>query len=363
MIARALRRLLLALLAPLAFFGLLEIAVVLVGFDYPSDASPIALPLPEGEVDGRSLHERDAHELWRPSPGALVPWGRDAINAAGFRGPELPLEKRAGVLRIATLGDSSTFGYGVRFEECWSALLASELAARGIEAECLDGGVIGSTVRQGVERWSRRVRAYRPDVVVAAFGATNEHVASIGKPDAVLIGELAFATNAFGRFSERLRRECKLLHVVAWWADEARGGRSRLRALERERRSWIGHNLEHIGEIDWEGERRVAVGEYASALRELARRVENAGARLVLVAPARQTTIEAKRPVLARYTQATIDAARALGSPLVDARAALRAGNADDAAYDARFLDYYHPTPEGHRRLARAIADAITTAR
>lgn len=349
-------RLALAFLAPLAFVGVLEIVVVLVGFDYPADASPIALPLPEGEVDGRSLHVRDGYELWKPVPGALVPWGRDAINASGFRGPELAREKTPGVLRIATLGDSSTFGYGVRYEECWSAQLVQRLAERGVPAECIDAGVIGSTVRQGLERYARNVREFHPDIVVAAFGVTNESVASIQKPDAVLIASLAFETNKWGRFTERLREQCKLAHVVAWWIDEARGGRAEIQRRARERRSWIGHNLKSIGDPAWEGERRVSVGEFESCLRELERRVSNDGARLVLLAPPRQTAAVREKPVLALYTEKTLAVARAEKLDVVDGRAALAA---EGAEYDALFLDYYHPTVEGHRRLSLAIADAV----
>lgn len=349
-------RLALALVAPLAFVGVLEIAVVLVGFEYPADASPIALPLPEGEVDGRSLHARDACELWKPVPGALVPWGRDAINAAGFRGPELAREKTPGVLRVATLGDSSTFGYGVRYEECWTAQLAQRLAERGVPAECLDAGVIGSTVRQGLERYARDVRAFRPDVVVAAFGATNEHAASMQQSDGVLIASLAFETHAWGRFTERLRAQCKLAHVVAWWIDEARGGRSEIQRRARERRSWIGHNLKNIGDPQWEGERRVSVGEFESCLRELERRVSNDGARLVLLAPPRQTAAVREKPVLQLYTDKTLAVARAEKLSVVDGRTALAA---EGAEYDALFLDYYHPTVEGHRRLSQAIAEAV----
>ena len=113
---RWIQRCALALVAPLCFLGLAELAVVASGFRYPALKSPISLPLPEGEVDGRFLHERDAHELWRPVAGAVVPWGRDTINADGMRGPAVARAKAPGVVRIAALGDSSTFGFGVHYE-------------------------------------------------------------------------------------------------------------------------------------------------------------------------------------------------------------------------------------------------------
>lgn len=353
---RGLARAALALVAPLAFAGLAELVVVASGFEYPPDTSPISVFVPEGEVEGRKLHERDARELWRPSPGALVPWGRDVIGADGFRGPELERAKTPGTLRIATLGDSSTFGFGVRYEECWSGRLARELGERGVRAEVLDAGVIGSTVRMGLERWAARVRAYEPDVVVLAYGAVNEHAASIGAADDVLVRELAFQRGAFGRFAERLRAQSRLAQLVAWWVDESRGGRAKLEQDRREARAWIAKTQADIGRADWKGERRVSVAEYARFLRELVQRVRGDGARVVLLAPGRQDVVEVEKPVLLEYTRATVDAARELALPIVDGRAAL---GETGAAYDALFLDYYHPTVEGHARLARALAETI----
>lgn len=346
----------LAVVAPLAFAGLAELAVVASGFEYAPDTSPISVFVPEGEVEGKKLHERDGRELWRPSPGALVPWGRDVIGADGFRGPELERAKTPGTLRIATLGDSSTFGFGVHYDECWAGRLARELQERGVRAEVLDAGVIGSTARMGLERWRAGVRDFAPDVVVLAYGAVNEHAASIGAPDDVLVRELAFQRGGFGRFAERLRAESRLVQLVAWWADEARGGRAKLEQDRREARAWIVKNQSDIGRSDWKGERRVSVAEYARVLRELAAAAHADGARVVLLAPGRQDVVEAEKPVLLDYTHATVDTARELALPLVDGRAAM---GETGAAYDALFLDYYHPTADGHRRLARALADAI----
>ena len=40
-----------------------------------------------------------------------------AINERGFRGPVVPYERTPGKHRLVFLGDSITFGYGVRDEE------------------------------------------------------------------------------------------------------------------------------------------------------------------------------------------------------------------------------------------------------
>jgi lysophospholipase L1-like esterase len=349
-------RVALALGLPFAFVGCSQLALVAWGFHYAADAAPIVLPLPEGTVDGRSLHVRDARELWRPAPGELVPWGRDVINAAGFRGPLVALEKTPGVLRIATLGDSSTFGYGVNYAECWTAQLAERLDASGVRAECIDAGVIGSTVRQGLERYRVRVRPYRPDVVIAAFGAVNEHVSALRRSDDELIRTLAFEDGAAGRFARRLRADVRLVHVLAWLADESRGGRTELQAEERRERARRGRALGAEIDAAWPGERRVSIAEFAKFLRELDTEVRADGAQLVLLAPGRASAVYVQKPVVQAYTDATFEVARSLSLPLVDGRAAL---GVEGAEYDALYLDYYHPNPEGHRRLADALSTAV----
>ena len=132
-----------------------------------------------------------------------------------------------------------------------------------MRAETLDAGVIGSTVRMGLARYRGLVRDFHPDVVVAAFGAVNEHVASIGESDDALIRGFVLGRGGFGRFAQRLRDESKLVQLVAWWSDEARGGRSKLEQERREQRAWIGRNLGEITRPDWKGERRVSVAEFA----------------------------------------------------------------------------------------------------
>ncbi len=81
-------------------------------------------------------------------PGAINPYfvgGPVQINAAGLRGPELD-ESRA-LPRFLAVGDSVTFGYGVRHEETWIAQLADERAAMGLPVEVVNGGLSGAGLR------------------------------------------------------------------------------------------------------------------------------------------------------------------------------------------------------------------------
>lgn len=79
------------------------------------------------------------------------------ISGLGFRGPE-PVSPR-----IACLGDSTTFGWGVAYEQAWPAVLGDALGV-----EVLNAGVPGYSTHQGLASLDR-VLALKPDVVVLAY--------------------------------------------------------------------------------------------------------------------------------------------------------------------------------------------------
>jgi hypothetical protein len=88
------------------------------------------------------------------------------INSQGFRGHEASLERPAGTLRIAVLGDSFTLGTGVRDEDTLPAQLERELAADGTEVEILNFGIGGTNTAWQVRLLERQVLGYRPDLVL-----------------------------------------------------------------------------------------------------------------------------------------------------------------------------------------------------
>ncbi len=92
-------------------------------------------------------------------------------NALGFRGRETTLEKPDGIFRILGMGDSFTFGTGVRREDTFLAVLERQLdqAVGPGRVEVLNLGVMGyNTVQE--EALLRQVGArYQPDLVVICF--------------------------------------------------------------------------------------------------------------------------------------------------------------------------------------------------
>lgn len=131
-------------------------------------------------VEGRNRVDylADAEVFWRfiPSRVVMSDFGPGAhINSASMRGPECKIERDPGVLRIVTLGDSGTFGWAVKDEECYprrlETILNERMAPRRVEV--INGGVPGFTSLQGVRWFEHHLAAYKPNIITIAFGGND----------------------------------------------------------------------------------------------------------------------------------------------------------------------------------------------
>lgn len=122
---------------------------------------------------------------WSP-PKGVTAWqdveGRALvrINRAGRRDRDRPLEKPAGTLRIAVLGDSFAEAVQVPVEDAFPAVLERSLAGcealGGRTVEVLNFGVSGYGTAQELLTLRARAGAYRPDLVLLAFFPGNDVV-------------------------------------------------------------------------------------------------------------------------------------------------------------------------------------------
>ncbi len=107
------------------------------------------------------------------SRGYLGPTGRIEyrINRLGLRGPEPLPGKPPHTLRVVCLGDSFTFGEGVREEDTWPARLQAELIAsrRYGGVEVINAGVQGHGTKESVALYVGYLRSLRPDLVLLGF--------------------------------------------------------------------------------------------------------------------------------------------------------------------------------------------------
>jgi lysophospholipase L1-like esterase len=243
------------------------------------------------------------------------------------------------------LGDSSTYGYGLREAEAWPRLVESRLRERGHLVDVVNGGVIGCTVVQGRVRFEELAPATRPRVVLLAFGAVNDH---FGAPLGVSDLQRVAAWSSGEDFPTRLRNESALVQLTA----VALGMDDRTEVdleLQKRRESW--------GALDYAGVRRVALDEFSSELVALCAAARAIGAEPMVISMPRRPDFEARKPILSSYSVAVERAAADAGARLVDARGALASMPPDEV-----FLvnDRVHPTPAGHRRIAELATEALS---
>ncbi|MBI4327060.1 MAG: SGNH/GDSL hydrolase family protein [Chloroflexi bacterium] len=150
-----LKNLALALGTFLFCFLLLEITIRFMGY---------------GNVE---IYEADPLLYWRNKPNqncrTTVERKPVHINSQGTRGPEFAIPKPANTLRILTLGDSITFGWGLSEPETYSGLLEKHLQeALGPrkKVEVLNGGVNSWSYAQMYAFLRDRALAYQPDFVI-----------------------------------------------------------------------------------------------------------------------------------------------------------------------------------------------------
>jgi lysophospholipase L1-like esterase len=98
------------------------------------------------------------------------------INNLGLRGPDTTLEKPNGVFRILGVGDSITFGYGVRVEDTFLRVLQQDLnasAPTGLRYEVLNAGVPAT----GLEYYSHFIEndapAIHPDLILVCMALND----------------------------------------------------------------------------------------------------------------------------------------------------------------------------------------------
>lgn len=97
------------------------------------------------------------------------------INSLGFRDYEYPLTKKK-KYRIAVIGDSFTFGWGVNIEYCWVKILEKELNASGIDVEIQNLGKGGASPTDYAQTAEKAIPILKPNlVVVCALQANDLH--------------------------------------------------------------------------------------------------------------------------------------------------------------------------------------------
>ena len=145
-----------------------------------------AVPVIESEDVWRQLlHQASAidglaYEL-APNKTGFAKGTTVTTNSHGMRGPEL-LADGPDLFRVAVVGDSFAFGFGVAAEQTFAAVLTRELRRSGLPGwryEVLNFGVGGYSSRDEALVLQHRVLPLHPDVVIVAYALNDPEIEPI----------------------------------------------------------------------------------------------------------------------------------------------------------------------------------------
>jgi lysophospholipase L1-like esterase len=134
-----------------------------------------------GFEDTSRLFEPDPELFWRLRKGVRSLhwepplWLDNRSNSLGFRDPERSLSRQDPCLRILCIGDSCTYGSGVRLADSYPQQLEALLAERFHDrlVEVFNAGVPGSSSDQGAVFLEQRAAEIQPDLVLIALGIND----------------------------------------------------------------------------------------------------------------------------------------------------------------------------------------------
>ena len=119
-------------------------------------------------------------------PGAETEDGFFSINSAGFRGREYALKKASGVLRIAVVGDSVTFGTEYPLQKTYPKVLEAILNA-GVakpRVEVFNAGVCAYNAVQKTVFFKERIARFSPDILIFQFLNDDYYKSAVVLPSA-----------------------------------------------------------------------------------------------------------------------------------------------------------------------------------
>jgi lysophospholipase L1-like esterase len=332
--------LLYAALAVILGLALIELGLRLAGYR----------PLPRAPV---THNQEILHQYTKFRPSSTLTWelvpgwsgqegGSDVvINSHGLRERELPLAKPAGTRRILCLGDSVAFGHWVEAEEAFPRQLEQALSGQlPSSLQVINAGVPGYSSFQELRWLEEKGWDYQPDLIVVSF-VLNDVVeryltmAAYGGAHTILGVDTTVSMNALSR---ALRRTAFHRFVVGLMKGQAR--RREVYSVSRLFADPLPAEIQQA----WQLTEAELSGLAASA------RAHNVP--LWLVAFPFRFQIQDQLPP--HPQQRLGEWAAGQGIPYVDLtdiflQMGPRAG----------FLDHDHPTPEGHRAAARAVAAAM----
>ncbi len=314
-----------------------EIALRILGLPRPNDDFRF---LSLGVED--DSYEPDPTTFWRLSPSAE----QYQPNRHGLRGFWPNPGPRPNLLRIACVGDSSTFGVGMRYEDTYGMLLEQRLqdALPSRYVETVLAGLPGFSTYQSIELYRHRVAELRPHVTVIYVGAWNDFSGAVEVPDAE-------RRSTDERFESSLLARSRIARMIR---NASRNARTEA-ALEQSRARQD------------DVPRRVPLADFRANVATLFAAARDAGSRVIAIVPPVSDIGLLTRPLALDYRAALVDVAREHEVALIDGPRLFEEKDQElpKALYRSAawatpcYLDYVHPTTLGHRVLAERIAELV----
>ncbi len=320
---------------------------------------------------GLYLPDQTLHMVMGPVPYTVT------TNSLGFRGPDISLEKPAGVTRIAALGDSVTDGFYVDNEATYPHQLQEVLQGQNIRAEVVNAARGGASIDIEYAILRKFVLPLKPDMVVLAFvandiddlrGTTKAQVLSADTsffaPEAAAsasetlllartaLGELILDASLRMRYENYRRFEGGMSPSELAARYQIPGGSDTPANLEVFLRQHVARNDSVLQYSQWKPEHRQALENYWAVLEAMRKHLASLGIRFLLVyTPGYNEIHDPNAPTLLRDSIRSGCAQRSVG--FLDCTGAFQEA-AEKEVLDLAPLDF-HFNPAGNRVLAQAV--------
>lgn len=331
-------RLALAILAPIVVIGAVEVFLAAIGVEAAGPARSFgnfSFGLAWTHTPEPAILRTHPSRLYEPKPHLR---GVVRTDRFGFRGPDRPGDHER-LLRIAIVGDSTVFGFGVAYGDSFVGRVASELRARypTLDIDVIDAACHGYSSLQNRLDLDDRVLPLAPDVVVLCLSGFNDSV-----------GALEMDDEAWSRIGPE--RDS----VARRWLRKSRIANSILAAdSENERATTTSAPREPTRSDAPSPLRRVSIEKFDSNVRAMIERIRQSGATALLMTHSFREDALVEDEYRARHRAALEAIASSHSVELVRGAESLENGA-------TRFyFDKIHPTEEGHERLASTLVAAL----
>ncbi len=135
-------------------------------------------------------------------------------NSYGFRGDQIG-EKSPEVTRIVTIGDSSTFGWGVEPEQTFQHILEAKLNEQlPGRYEIINLGIPGQNSRHGLGMVRHYALPLEPDLLVISYGSNDPRVVPVATDELLAVDDTWMGALRFEMLNLRTYRLLRRLVVT-----------------------------------------------------------------------------------------------------------------------------------------------------